>query len=583
MLTSPSHKLSFDEFTLDTARCVLLRGEIELSLRRQSFEVLRYLAEHAGKVVSSHELIDALWPTKPADSTASVGQCIKEIRRAIGDDARWIIKTVSGRGYQFMADVTSFPAPVRSEIAFSASLTPADNPRQLTTEGEGKPRGSPASGRPFWRAGIMLAVALCGVLVAGVWMLWPWRDAAPAPRESVLTMMAQPTIAVLPFSTNGSPSGPGLEAEIRSELARVHRGFDLMIRSAANDREQASSPEAAVARRGARYVVVGTTWSDGAAERASIQLIEAETDRQIWSEPFELNREQNGAINRVAAQIARLLIIQVRTAESRRPLPVTVEAGHYVLQGRALHETERSPQSTREAQSLFKKALQLDPNSASALQGFATTRVVQAHNGWIPWNERASALIEAEEAIERLVKLDPGSAPGHYLRASLLRAHGSPDKAIASLHYALSLNPNYFAAHAELGRVKIDAGRAHESMAHIRQALELNPPEANMHVLYFWMGLAALHIADDEAAVQWLLKARQANPAFGLSALHLAAAYLGIGDEEQARANMAEFLKMSPRFSIAESRRWVPSPHPVVAKQRERILDALRRLGAPEG
>lgn len=578
MLTSSSHKLSFDDFTLDTARCVLLRGEIELSLRRQSFEVLRYLAEHAGKVISSDELIDALWPTKPADSTASVGQCIKEIRRAIGDDARWIIKTVSGRGYQFMADVTSFHAPGRSETAFSASLTPAAHPRQPTAAG-GKPPGSPAPGRPLWRAGILLAVALSGVVVAGVWMLWPLRDVAP--RASVLTMMAAPTIAVLPFTTHGSPNGPGFEAEIRSELTRVHRGFDLIIRSVTNDRER-SSPATAEARRSARYAVVGTTWLDRGVERASVQLIETDTDRQIWSAPFGLN-EENGSINRVAAQIARLLIIQVRTAESRRPLPATVEAGHYVLQGRALHETERGPRSTREAQSLFKKALLLDPNSVSALQGFATTRVVQIHNGWIPWNERTPALIEADEAIERLVKLDPGSAPGHYLRASLLRAHGSPDKAIASLHYALSLNPKYFAAHAELGRVKIDAGLAHESIAHIREALELIPPEANMHVLYFWMGLAALHVADDEAAVQWLLKARQTNPAFGLSALYLAPAYLGIGDEERARASIAEFLKGAPKFSIAEWRRWVPPPYPIVVRQRERILDAWRRLGIPEG
>jgi DNA-binding winged helix-turn-helix (wHTH) protein/tetratricopeptide (TPR) repeat protein len=579
MLTSPSRKLSFDGFTLDTARCVLLRGEIELSLRRQSFEVLLYLAEHAGKVVSSDELIEALWSTKPADHTASVGQCIKEIRRAIGDDARWIIKTVSGRGYEFMADVMPFPTPMPSDVVFSTSVTPAANPGKLTTESEAEPRASLA--RPFWRARLLLAVALSGLLVAGVWMLWPWRDAAP--RESVLTMMAEPTIAVLPFTTHGAVNGPGLEAEVRSELARVHRGFDLIIRSATNDREQLSSPAAAGGRRGARYVVTGTTWVDRAVERANVQLIEAETERQIWSESFELTREQNGAINRVAAQIARLLIIQVRTAESRRPLPVTVEAGHYVLQGRALHETERSPQSTREAQSLFQKALQLDANSVSALQGFATTRLIQVHNAWIPWKERPSALIEAEEAIERLVKLDPGNAPGHYLRASLLRALGLPDKAIASLHYALSLNPNYFAAHAELGRIKIDAGRAHESIAHIREALELNPPEANMHVLYFWMGFAALHIADDEAAVQWLLKARQTNPAFRLPQLYLAPAYLGIGDEEQARASLAEFLKLSPKFSIAEWKRWIPTPTPIVARQRERIMDAWRRLGVPEG
>ena len=92
MLSSLHHKLTFDEFTLDTVRATLLRGDTELSLRRQSFEVLRYLAQHAGTVVSSDDLIEALWSMKPADPTASVGQCIKEIRRAMGDDARWSSK-----------------------------------------------------------------------------------------------------------------------------------------------------------------------------------------------------------------------------------------------------------------------------------------------------------------------------------------------------------------------------------------------------------------------------------------------------------------------------------------------------------
>ena len=397
-----------------------------------------------------------------------------------------------------------------------------------------------------------------------------------------MTMMAAPTIAVLPFTIHGSQNGSGIEAEVRSELAQVHRGFDLIIKSTANDRGGTSSPTVAGTPRNARYAVIGTTRLDHGVERANIQLIETETDRQIWSAPFELNREHTGVINRMAAQVARLIIVQVRTAESRRPLPETTEAGHYVLQGRALHETERGPQSTREAQSLFKKALELDANSVSALQGFATTRLIQAHNAWLPFEQLPTALIEADEAIERLVKLDPGNAAGHYLRASLLRARGLPDKAIASLTYALSLNPNFFAAHAELGRIKIDAGRAHESMAHIREALELNYPEANMHVLYFWMGFAALHIADDQAAVQWLLKARQINPAFTASQLYLAAAYLGVGDETKARASMAEFLKTAPNFKLATLQRWVPSPTQVVSEQRERIRDAWRRLGIPD-
>src|SRR5262245_55450753 len=94
--------------------------------------------------------------------------------------------------------------------------------------------------------------------------------------------------------------------------------------------------------------------------------------------------------------------------------------------------------------------------------------------------------------------------------------------------------------------------------------------------------MAALHITDDQAAVKWLLKSRQANPAFSLSALWLAPAYLGIGAEAQARASLAEYLKMAPNFSIASFKKWVPAPNPTVAKQRERILDAWRRLGVSE-
>jgi DNA-binding winged helix-turn-helix (wHTH) protein len=103
MLTSPFRVLRFDAFTLDLARSTLRRGDKALPLRRQSFDVLRCLAEHAGKVVSRDELIEAVWTAPPARPEDSVVQCIKDIRLALGDDTRWIVKTVPGRGYQLMA------------------------------------------------------------------------------------------------------------------------------------------------------------------------------------------------------------------------------------------------------------------------------------------------------------------------------------------------------------------------------------------------------------------------------------------------------------------------------------------------
>jgi tetratricopeptide (TPR) repeat protein len=490
-----------------------------VAVEPQVFDLLVYLIRHRERVVSRNDLLASVWQGRLVSESA-LNTRIHLARSAVGDsgETQRLIKTFPRKGIRFVA-------PVRED-------------RGMTPHG-------------------------------------------------VLTMLAAPTIALLPFTTVRSPElsrapGSTFEVELRSELDRTHRGFDLIIRSTADDRDRRLSPQPAGSRSDARYLVVGTLWLDGEVRRANVQLIEAETDRQIWSEPFELKPGQQGAGNRLAARIARLIIIQVRTAESRRPLPGNVEAGHYVLQGRALHETERGAKSTSEAQALFNRALQLDPNSVPALQGLAATRLIQLHNMWISQEQRSAALIEADVAIERLVMLDPGNASGHFLRASLLRALGDIDKAIASAQHALCLNPNYYAAHAELGRLKIEAGEAHEAMSHIQEAIELIPPEPNVHVLYFWAGLVALHVSDDRAAVLWLLKARQTNPAFSPSPLYLAAAYLGIGEEERARASLAEFLKITPGFSLATWRQWFPVPNATVAKQRQRIRDAWHRLGVPD-
>ena len=255
------------------------------------------------------------------------------------------------------------------------------------------------------RSLFLVVVVVSAVLVSSGWILRPWLHAASPP--GALTMMAAPTIAVLPFTIAGAQDdarlpAPRLDAEVGSELSRVHRGFDLIISSARDNRGR-TSPLMVTAKQGVRYLLVGTTWLDGEVQRANIQLIEAETDRQIWSEPFELNRGQIDAINRLAVRVARLIIIQVRTAESHRPLPMNVEAGHYVLQGRSLLDAEHGATSTSEAHFLFKKALQLDPKSFAALQGLATSRLLQIQKAWIPREQRPLALMEAEETISRMV------------------------------------------------------------------------------------------------------------------------------------------------------------------------------------
>jgi adenylate cyclase len=589
MLASSRLLLRFDSFTLDPLRGVVRRGGAEFTLRRQSFEVLQYLADRPHQVVSSEELTSAVWTARPADHHASVSQCIREIRRAMGDDSRWIIKTASGRGYEFMADVVRITPPLPETSALDPTILPdpAESPGLAAHLAAGSEVQSPparASLRPRWRQIALPAGALLAALIAGCWMFWAFRQQVALSGE--LTMMAVPTLAVLPFSIVGNgteDSGPlgNVTGQVTTELLRATRGYDLIVSSKAVN--GAVVPADDEARLGSRYVVHGTTWLDGGTARINVQLIEAPTNRQIWGAAFESESPQPNGINWLAARIARELTVQVRAAEFRRPLPQIPEAGHFVLQGRALLESERDAKRTREAQVLFEIALKMDPNNIHALQGYARTKLNQVLSGSLPLEQRPAALAQVEAAIDRIIAQDNRMPAAHLLRGSLLMARGDVDDAIAAFEFALSINPNYRVAHAELGRAKIYAGFAHEALKHINDAIQLSPTDPDTHAFYSWGGEAALYLRDHQTAVRWLQKAVQSNRKFHNPLRLLAVAYLGLGEREKAEHTMAEYLKFAPNFSIEKWKQSALSSNPIVAEQRRSIEEAMRRLGVPEG
>lgn len=105
---------SFDEFTLDLTRGSLLRGAKEIKLRPKSFEVLKYLTENGGRLISKDELIKAVW-LETAVTDESLVQCLKDIRRALDDKAQTYIKTVPRRGYIFEKEVSENGSTIYTE------------------------------------------------------------------------------------------------------------------------------------------------------------------------------------------------------------------------------------------------------------------------------------------------------------------------------------------------------------------------------------------------------------------------------------------------------------------------------------
>jgi len=124
-------RYAFAGLTLDTDRFALRRGDEIVHVEPQVFDVLAYLLEHRDGVVTKTELLDAVWGDRFVSESALTSR-IKAARQAVGDDgtAQSVIRTVHGRGYQFVAAVTASitvaapspleppAAPIEQEIRF---------------------------------------------------------------------------------------------------------------------------------------------------------------------------------------------------------------------------------------------------------------------------------------------------------------------------------------------------------------------------------------------------------------------------------------------------------------------------------
>ena len=108
----------FAGFELDQQRDEL-RGPdgVAVKLRPKTFEMLRLFAANPARVLSKQELMEAVWPNVHVGED-SLFQGIRELRTALGDDQRQMIKLASGGGYVLTAQVIVEP-----------SLEPAGSPR----------------------------------------------------------------------------------------------------------------------------------------------------------------------------------------------------------------------------------------------------------------------------------------------------------------------------------------------------------------------------------------------------------------------------------------------------------------------
>ena len=236
--TVPVATYKFGNFILDRQRACLFRDGEGIKLRPKSFELLAYLVENHGRLITKDELMKAGWPDSFVTDDSLV-QCIKEMRRALEDDSQHLIKTLPRRGYIFEADVVkngagTENARISSEIINGEEPLPveaADAPSVVT----GSPKRSTVRRFAPWVGLTLLTVAAISVILA----LYPSANTSP-PVWRAVPLTTDPGVEVNPalspdnsrvaFTWNGEkqdnfdiyvqPIGPGRPQRLTTDPAQ---------------------------------------------------------------------------------------------------------------------------------------------------------------------------------------------------------------------------------------------------------------------------------------------------------------------------------------------------------------------------
>jgi adenylate cyclase len=335
-----------------------------------------------------------------------------------------------------------------------------------------------------------------------------------------------------------------------------------------------------------RYVFGGSVRRSGNRARVNVQLIDAETDANIWAERFDHNADELFALqDEITSRIAVALNLELIGAEAARTSEHP-DALDYILRGRAALYSYRgsTPENFIEAIDLFRRALVVSPESVEARALLALTLIARVHEQASA--SRASDIAQAQELIEAVVAVSPRHPLVSLVRGQILRAQHRHALAIPEYEAAIAVKRNSVLAIANLGLCKFFIGAVEEAIPAQELAIRLSPRDPRLPNWYWRIGMIHLLQSRTDEALLWLEKARNGNPRLAGPHGWLASAYALQGNIEGAAAELAEARRLSgdKRYtSIAKYKETQPFLAPRIFDLAERTLYVgLRKAGVPD-
>jgi adenylate cyclase len=242
---------------------------------------------------------------------------------------------------------------------------------------------------------------------------------------------------------------------------------------------------------------------------------------------------------------------------------------HYLRGGE--YKKRFTKEANAQARQMFERAIELDSRFALAYAELALTHV----DDWcMGWSQDPQSLDRALEFAQRAIALDESLPLAHRTLGHVYLWKKQHGEAIAEVERAVALDPNDAEGYAELGRVLAWAGRPQEADKQLKTAMRLNPcfPVWYLYVL----GQAYAFTGRYEDAIDVLKRALIRNPDFLPTHVVLAFIYGETGREDEARAQVAEILRISPHYSVEVMRETVPIQDQAAL---ETVLEGLSKAG----
>ena len=580
-------RLRFEGFVLDVGRRELNRGGRPIFLRPRSFDVLVYLAEAAGRPVGKDEILAAVWPGVVVNEE-SLTRCVSDIRHALGEQGPQLIKTLPRRGYVFAAPVDDVSGPMAPAPGGDAARAHAP---ALTFDGADAANDQPAAPTRRRHGGGALRRALATAAVAAVaWAGWWWWPPSGAP---VAPPSPPPlSIVVLPLaSEGGDPAQDRLAAvltdEITIDLSRIPDSVVIAGATAAGYRGRGVDARQVGRELGVRYVLDGGLARVGESVRLSLQLVDGETGRALWSERIDGDVPDLPALyHRVTGTVARSLDLTLKEVETSRAR-ARPGAGlqDLLLQARwLLHCTRTTPESVLQARRLLEGVSASEPGSALALALLAQTHTIDVSHRWLGLRgaTREQWMQQADRLSAQAFQLDPTDARVVGVRGTTLALAGRSEQAAELLERQIALNRNDAEAWFWLGYARCTLGRQEEAIAALDQARRLSPRDPNLNGIFLVTAAAHLYQGRDREALEWARRSVLERPQHAVAHSWVAAAAANLGDTETARAAIAEFRARLPSYTIASFRAEQLCANDLCRTQRERYYAGLAKAGLPE-